>query len=296
MILVWILAAMYDRYQVIPQVGGLLYGIKPVMIAIIGQALWKLAIKAIRDVPTAIATIAILPTLFYPINEVLLLVLAGLTVMLIKNLRPSRGTLAALLWPGSGWMAQLNLASQTAPQSTTQAVSGIQVFLFFLKVGSVLYGSGYVLLAFLQRDLVERYQWLTTEEVIDAVAIGQFTPGPVLTTATFVGYLLAGSWGAIAATVGIFLPAFVLVWAISPWVPHLRRSRWLSGFLDGVNAASLGLMATVTYTLMQTALVDWFAIGLAALAAMAVFRFQVNSAWVVGVGGLAGLVAQQWLG
>lgn len=166
------------------------------------------------------------------------------------------------------------------------------MFLFFLKIGLVLYGSGYVLLAFLQRDLVERNQWLTSEQLLDAVAIGQVTPGPVFTTATFVGYLLAGHAGAIAATIGIFLPAFVLMGVINPWVPSLRQSPWVSSFLDGVNAASLGLMATVTYTLGLTALVDLLTVILAILSAIAVFRFQVNSFWLVLAVGVVGLVAK----
>ena len=131
------------------------------------------------------------------------------------------------------------------------------VFLVFLKIGSVLYGSGYVLLAFLQRDLVERNQWLTSQQLLDAVAIGQITPGPVFTTATFIGYLLAGNAGAIAGTLGIFLPAFVLVWLVNPWATKLRQTAWTGGFLDGVNAASLGLMAGVTYILARTALLTW---------------------------------------
>jgi chromate transporter len=167
------------------------------------------------------------------------------------------------------------------------------VFLFFLKVGSVLYGSGYVLLAFLQRDLVERSQLLTSQQLLDAVAIGQLTPGPVFTTATFIGYLLAGNLGAIAATIGIFLPAFVLVGLVNPWVDKLRQSIWFSGFLDGVNAASLGLMATVTYTLARTAINDWFTVILTLLGAIALFRFQINSAWLVVFGGIVGLISER---
>jgi chromate transporter len=151
--------------------------------------------------------------------------------------------------------------------------------------------SGYVLLAFLQRELVERNQWLTPQQLLDAVAIGQFTPGPVFTTATFIGYLLAGNAGAIAGTIGIFLPAFVLVWVVNPWVPKLRQSPWASGFLDGVNAASLGLMAGVTYTLGRAALVDGLTVVVAILSVIAVFRFKVNSAWLVLAGGAIGLAA-----
>ena len=172
------------------------------------------------------------------------------------------------------------------------SVGWASVFLFFLKIGAVLYGSGYVLLAFLQRDLVERYQWISSQQLLDAVAIGQITPGPVLTTATFVGYVIAGNGGAIAGTVGIFLPAFLLVGIVNPWVPKLRRSRWASAFLDGVNAASLGLMAGVTYTLAQAGVVDLPTLIIATASAVAVFRYKVNAAWLVLVGALLGYVLQ----
>jgi len=290
MTIVWILAALYVRYQTVPQVEWLLYGIKPVIIAIILQALFKLGKKAVKDAPTTIAAIGVIVAYFLNVNEILLLLIAGLVVMLIKNLR--QGGTAALLLPLSGTLAQ---TGGTAAATTVAGPSGIQVFFFFLKIGSVLYGSGYVLLAFLQRDLVERLGWLTSQELLDAIAIGQFTPGPVFTTATFVSYLLAGNAGAIAGTVGIFLPAFLLVGIVNPWVPALRRSRWFGAFLDGVNAASLGLMAGVVFTLGRTALVDWVTILLAVLAAISVFRFKVNSAWIVLAGGIVGFIAQQLL-
>ncbi|MFM7325189.1 MAG: chromate efflux transporter [Nodosilinea sp.] len=285
--IVWLLAAIYVRYQTLPQLEGLLYGIKPVIIAIILQALVKLGQKALKDGPTAIAALGVVVAYFLQLNEILLLLVAGLAVMLVKNLRGGGG--AALLLPLTGSLAQTGGA---APAATWAGPIWIQLFFFFLKVGSVLYGSGYVLLAFLQRDLVDRLGWLTSQELLDAIAIGQFTPGPVFTTATFVGYLVAGNAGAIAATLGIFLPAFLLVGLVNPWVPVLRRSRWFGGFLDGVNAASLGLMAAVLFILGQTALVDGVTVGLAVLGAIAVFRLQINSAWIVLAGGLVGLVAQ----
>ncbi len=197
--------------------------------------------------------------------------------MLLKNWQARGHTSGAFLLPMSGILAQVG--------STTAAVTSvtwINVFVFFLKIGCVLYGSGYVLLAFLQRDLVERNQWLTSQQLLDAVAIGQFTPGPVFTTATFIGYLLAGNAGAIAGTIGIFLPAFMLVLLVNPWVPKLRQSSWASGFLDGVNA---------TYTLGRAALVDWLTIIMAILSAITVFRFKINSAWLVLAGGAIGLAS-----
>jgi chromate transporter len=283
MLLVWTLAAIYARYQTVPQVGWLLYGIKPVIMAIVLQAVWNLGKKAAKDTPTIIAGIVAIAAYFAGLNEILLLILLGIAVMLLNNWRTGR-TSGALLLPFSGVLAQVGTTT-----AAVTSVSWVSVFLFFLKIGCVLYGSGYVLLAFLQRDLVERNQWLTSQQLLDAVAIGQFTPGPVFTTATFIGYLLAGNAGAIAGTIGIFLPAFVLVWVVNPWVTKLRQSPWTSGFLDGVNAASLGLMAGVTYTLGRAAIVDWLTIILAVVSAIAVFRFKINSAWLVLAGGLIGL-------
>ncbi|MBW4550303.1 MAG: chromate transporter [Aphanocapsa sp. GSE-SYN-MK-11-07L] len=279
MLIVWALAAIYDRYQTVPQVEWLLYGIKPVIIVIVLQAVWNLGKKAAKDWPTIVAGLVAIAAYLAGLNEILVLVGLGIAVMLVKN-RLGRTTGAFLL---PSLFAQAGTA-------TAVSISWLSVFLFFLKIGSVLYGSGYVLLAFLQRDLVERNQWLTSQQLLDAVAIGQVTPGPVFTTATFIGYLLAGNAGALAGTAGIFLPAFVLVWVVNPWVPKLRQSTWASGFLDGVNAASLGLMAGVTYTLGRTALVDSLTVIVAILAAIAVFRFQLNSAWLVLAGGAIGLV------
>ncbi|MDZ8054451.1 MAG: chromate transporter [Aulosira sp. ZfuVER01] len=283
MLIVWTLAAIYARYQTVPQVGWLLYGIKPVIIAIVLQAVWNLGKKAAKDLPTIVAGVVAIAAYFAGLNEILVLILLGIAVMLVKNWQARGQTNGAFLLPFSGILAQVGTTTAIT------SVSWMSVFLFFLKIGCVLYGSGYVLLAFLQRDLVERNHWLTSQQLLDAVAIGQFTPGPVFTTATFIGYLLAGNAGAIAGTIGIFLPAFVLVWVVNPWVPKLRQSPWASGFLDGVNAASLGLMAGVTYTLGRAAVVDWLTIIVAILSAIAVFRFKINSAWLVLAGGAIGL-------
>lgn len=282
MLIVWALAAIYVHYQTVPQLEWLLYGIKPVIIAVVLQALWQLSKKAAKDGPTIAAGIVALIGFFAGVNEILLLLLLGVAVMLLKRPRKTQ-TLGAFLMPFS-LMAQVGTSAVGSV-----SLGWIHVFLFFLKIGCVLYGSGYVLLAFLQRDLVERNQWLTSQQLLDAVAIGQVTPGPVFTTATFVGYLLAGHAGAIAGTIGIFLPAFALVWLVNPWVAKLRQSAWASGFLDGVNAASLGLMAGVTYILARTAVVDRLTILVAILSVIAVFRFKVNSAWLVLAGGIIGL-------
>jgi chromate transporter len=163
------------------------------------------------------------------------------------------------------------------------------LFLTFLKIGVVVYGSGYVLLAFLHADFVQQLHWLTNKQLIDAVAIGQFTPGPVFTTATFIGYLVAGWQGALLSTVAIFLPAFVLAAAVYPLLPRLRASPWTRGFLEGINVAALGLMAAVTWQLAQAAIVDLVTAALAVIAAVLLIRLQINSAWLVLSGAAIGL-------
>ncbi|MBW4623457.1 MAG: chromate efflux transporter [Cyanosarcina radialis HA8281-LM2] len=287
MTIVWLLAAIYQQYQTVPQVEWLLYGIKPIIIAIVVQAIWKLGKQAAKDAPTILAGVAAIAGYLAGVNEILLLVCLGVAVMLVKVWKDKGQTHGAFLLPFAGFIAQAG-----GTTAAVGAVSWVSVFLFFLKIGCVLYGSGYVLLAFLQRDLVERHQWLTSNQLLDAIAIGQVTPGPVFTTATFVGYLLAGNAGAIAGTIGIFLPAFILVWAIAPWVSKLSQSVWFRGLLDGINAASLGLMAGVTYTLGRTALVDWLTILVAIVSTIIVLRFKINSAWLVLAGGLIGLATK----
>lgn len=286
MLIVWALAAIYVQYQTISQVDWLLYGVKPVIIAIILQALWKLGKSAVKNVQTLGAGLVVVVLFYLGVNEILLLLLTGLIVMLISHWRVTRNDhKTLLLLPISSLIS--NLPSVVAGSPTWLAV-----FLFFLKIGAVLYGSGYVLLAFLQQELVDRLHWLTSQQLLDAVAIGQVTPGPVFTTATFVGYLLAGHAGAIAATIGIFLPAFVLVALVRPWVTKLRRSPQVSSFLDGVNVASLGLMAVVTWQLGRTAIIDWLSAAVAISSCIVVFRYKINSAWLVMAGGLIGVLAK----
>lgn len=287
MLLVWALAIAYVRYQTVPEVGWLLYGVKPVITAIVAQALWGLGRSAVKGVPTAAAAGGVIILSALGVNQILLLLLAALGVLLAAGRpRPGPGSRAVpsfLVYPGL-------LTLGAVPASEVTPTLG-RVFWFFLKIGSVLYGSGYVLLAFLQRELVERWHWLTPQQLLDAVAIGQFTPGPVFTTATFAGYLAAGHGGAVLATAGIFVPSFILVAAVNPWIHRLRRSARAGAFLDGVNAASLGLMAVVTWELGRTALADWLAVALALAALTLLLRFRVNSAWLVAGGAFIGYLA-----
>ena len=284
MLLVWGLAIAYVEYQTLPVVGWLLYGVKPVIIAIIVQSLSKLGRSGLKNIPTTFAGCLVLTLYFFNINEVALMLGAGLIVTLVHNLIILQKTkfLSIILFPFSF----LPLTSPAKPWTT--------VFLSFLKIGSVLYGSGYVLLAFVQQEFVDRHHWLTSQQLLDAVAIGQFTPGPVLTTATFIGYLLAGNLGAIAATIGIFLPAFIFVPAINPFVSKLRKSSWTAGFLDGVNAASIGLMAAVALELGRGTLIDIWTVTMAIASFVILLKFpKFNSAWLLIAGAAIGWLLKQ---
>lgn len=271
----------YTRFGTTPTANWLLYGIKPVVMGIILQALYLLGTKAVRDVMLALVGAAAFVLYFVGVNELVLLFGGGLVVMLIKNWRRLRiEALPAL------WLAPTGLPS--LPQIAAEPVSVVRMFLIFLKVGAVMYGSGYVLLAFLHGDLVTRLGWLTERQLLDAVAIGQVTPGPLFTTATFIGYQLAGLPGAVLATLGIFLPSFVFVALSSPLLPRLRNSAWAGALLDGVNVAALGLMAAVTVQLAADAIVDLPTALLGLAAVVLLLRFKFNPTWLVLGGALAG--------
>lgn len=280
------LAWAYVNYGSTPTAEWLLYGIKPVIIAIIFQALWNLGRKAVKGTFLGIVGGVVLALYLAGFDELLLLFGAGLLVTVIQfgRKRFSDGYEGAnLLFPWLG-TASIGTLAQAAP------VSLGSLFLIFLKIGAVLYGSGYVLLAFLRNDLVVNLGWLTDQQLLDAVAIGQFTPGPVFTTATFIGYVVGGWPGAVLATLGIFLPSFLFVAAVSPLIPRLRESALLAALLDGVNVAALGLMAAVTLRLGQAAIVDVLTAVLAVLSAVLLFRFKLNSAWLVLGGAIVALI------
>lgn len=287
-LIVWALAWAYVQYGASPQADALLYGIKPVIIAIVLQALIRLGQTALRGPLLSVAGVAVFALYLLGVNELVLLFGMGALVAILTMAGRGFTGQAALL-------PLLSLSALTVAVQQATAVSLTQLFLVFLKVGALLYGSGYVLLAFLRNDLVVQLGWLTDQQLLDAVAIGQFTPGPVFTTATFVGYLVAGTPGAIVATVGIFLPAFLLVAVLNRIVPAMRRSPWTAALLDGVSVAALGLMAGVTWQLGRAAIVDWLTALLAVTAMLVLFRFKLNSAWLVMAGGAVGL-AVWWLG
>ena len=279
MLIVLALAWLYVQFGATPQAGWLLYGIKPVVIAIIAQAIWTLGSKALKNLALIFVGIIVLALYFFGGNEILLLLGAGLIYMLFSNIQRLRRTKVAALLP----LSVMTLSQAIVPFSLPV------LFLTFLKIGSVLYGSGYVLLAFLRADFVLRLGWLTDQQLLDAVAIGQVTPGPVFTAATFIGYLLGGISGALLATLGIFLPSFVFVAISNPLIPKIRNSAWASSLLYGVNASALGLMAAVTLQLARSSLTDFYTILIAILSLILLLRYKINSTWLIAGGAIAGL-------
>jgi chromate transporter len=287
-LIVLTLAWAYVEYGSTPQGNALMYGIKPVIIAIVLQALYGLGRTALKKPLLAVVGAAALALYLFGFNELLLLFGGALLVVLFQAARRAPQGMAAVapLFGLKAWLPQT---------AETTAVPLGQLFLVFLKAGALLYGSGYVLLAFLRNDLILRFGWMSDQQLLDAVAIGQFTPGPVFTTATFVGYILAGIPGAIVATVGIFLPSFLFVALLARIMPHLRKSVWTAAFLDGVNASALGLMAGVTWQLGVAAIFDIPTALLAIVSAVLLFRYKLNSAWLVLGGAILGL-ALSYLG
>jgi chromate transporter len=295
----------YGRFGSLPAVAGLLYGVKPVIIAVVVQAIWGLVKPAMKTRFLMGLGVAALVLSMLGMDEVLLLFGAGVLAGIMRWARPPAGMPRP---PAYGVLGLVLVAAAMVllPTALTHvwslSASGVDtghgipfgltpLFLFFLKVGSVLYGSGYVLLAFLRDGLVTQWHWLTEAQLLDATAVGQVTPGPVFTTATFIGYVLGGPWAALVATLGIFLPSFVFVAVSGPLVPRLRRSVLAGAFLDGVNVAALALMMAVTWQLGRAALVDALTGGLAVVSAVLLVRYKVNSVWLILVAAVLGILA-----
>ena len=299
------LAWVYLTLGKLPLVTSLLYGIKPAVLGVILNAVWKLGKSAIKTRQLLIISLAVATLSLLGINEVLAILMGGLIGMIWlcsnnKGNPPQEQTatiIATGLTTGAVEILQdkpVTIAAATSAIASSANVPLWQLGWFFFKVGSVLFGGGYVLVAFLEGGLVEEHGWLTQQQLLDAIAIGQFTPGPVLSTATFIGYLISGIPGAIVATVAIFLPSFFFVAALNPFIPRLRRSQWTSAFLDAVNASAVALMAVVMLQLAVSTLImpkiDWVASAIALVAGVLAIRFRVNAAWLVLGSALVGLV------
>lgn len=276
-LIVLALAWVYVQYGALPELTGILYGVKPVIIGVIAQALVGLAKNAIKDRWMFILGLGVLGLSLLGVSELILLLAAGLIALILRRVQHTRL---------NGWPLWLGLPAAVAAVPFNLGT----LFLVFLKTGAILYGTGYVLIAFLRADLVLRLGWLTDQQLLDAIAIGQVTPGPLFTAATFIGYILGGVPGALIATAGIFLPAFIFVALSNPFIPRLRQSPTASALLDGVNAASLGLMAAVTLQIAQAALIDPITLVLALAAAGLLVRFKINSMWLVLGGAAVGLL------
>ncbi len=283
MLIVIGLAWAYQNFGTTPQVGWLFAGIKPVVIAIILQALILLGRKAVKDWLTGVIGIAVLTLYLLGVNELVLLFSGGILVMIVRNYQK-------IIHSKVPFQALAPLFSINLPGFAAFPFSLGALFLVFLKIGAILYGSGYVLIAFLRTDFVVRLGWLTEQQLLDAVAVGQITPGPLFTTATFIGYQLGGLSGAVLSTLAIFLPGFVFVALSNPYIPKMRASPWLGAILDGVNISALGLMAGVTGQISQTVLVNPVSIGVAVIAAIVIFRWKVNTTWLILAGAVIGIV------
>ena len=292
MVATMLVAWAYVAYGSIPEVGWVLYGVKPVVIGMVIEALWNLGRKGIKGPTTATVGIGVVALYLLGFNEIALLFGGAALVLLVYSGRHlmKHGLFAAVPIPVLSQIPLATLNSAVVPFSQTA------LFLSFLKIGSVLFGSGYVLLAFLRSEFVANLGWITDQQVLDAVVAGQITPGPVFSSATFIGYLVGGWPSALLATLGIFLPSFLFVGLLSRILPFVRKSPWAATFLDGVNAASLGLMAGVTVQLGQTALIDTFTVVLSLITLFVIFRFGVNFVWLIAGGGLLGAIYKFVLG
>jgi chromate transporter len=284
MAIVWVLAIGYDRFQTLPQAIAVFAGIKPVVVVLTIQAVWKLSRSALKNIPTGMAG-AVSIGLFgiLSINALSVLMLTGFGVMGMQNWRSWNRKLPAI------WLPNIDSPILAIFPIITSHPSWVDVFTIFFKIGATIYGGGYVLLAFLQPELVDQTHWLTSTQLLDAIAIGQLTPGPLFTTATFLGYLLAGHSGAIAATVGIFLPSFGFVALVIYLAPKLKHSIWFRSWLDGVNAGAWGAIAVVAAQLGFNTLVDWRSISIALVSALLLWRWRIDPIWLILGAGITGL-------
>jgi chromate transporter len=281
-VIVLVLSWAYVRFGALPQTGWVLYGVEPVIVAVVADALWQLGGRALRSWPLAVLGAGVLLLYVEGVDVLVLLFGGAVLVTTARNARRLRSQ-AALLLP---------FLPLGATATGSHHVSLDSLFLEFLKLGAVVFGSGYVLLAFLRGDLVQQLHWLTDGQVVDAISVGQVTPGPVFTSATFIGYLVGGIAGALVATVAIFLPAFALSGVVYRLLPRIRRSPWAQAFLEGATVSGLGLMAGVAIQLGRGVIVDAYTAAVAIFAFFVLRRFQPNSVWLVLGGAAVGVTAK----
>ncbi|MDG1475843.1 MAG: chromate efflux transporter [Vicingaceae bacterium] len=278
-IITGLLGFLYVEYGQLPEIAPFVFGIKPAVLAIIASAVIKLGKKALKSWELGILGAAVLGLSIFGVNEVLALLGAGIVGAIIFYFKSKITNKTKSIIPF--FLLQV-------PTNVIVKLTSLKVFLTFLKVGAILYGSGYVLFAYLDAELVET-GLMTRQALLDAIAVGQFTPGPVLSTATFIGYQLTGFWGAIAASAGIFLPSFLFVLLLNPLIPKMRKSKFLSYFLDSVNVAAVAIMAGVLYIMSIETITDWRAIIIALISTIITFGFKkVSVMWVITGGAILG--------
>jgi chromate transporter len=291
MLIVMAAAWAYVRFGSLPKFVGIMYGIKPVIVAIIFQALWRLGPTAVKSGFLALLGSIAVAAAVLGVAPVMILFIAGMAAAAMARISRGRLSAAPAALTATRWPSIVPMLKSASAAAAIAPFSLPGVFLFFLKVGAVIYGSGYVLIAFLQADLVDHLHWITQSQLLDAVAVGQVTPGPVFTTATFIGYLLDGTAGALVATVAIFVPGFILVAASRPLIPRIRRSTIAGAFLDGVNVGALALLVVVILQLGRAALVDATTVAVAAASVPLLIYSRVNSAWLIFAAGMVGWIA-----
>ncbi|NQV72599.1 chromate efflux transporter [bacterium] len=296
-----LLGWLYVEYGTIPAVEPFLFGIKPAVLAVILGAVWKLGQKAVTHWSLALIGFLVVASVLAGMPEIWALLVGGIMGALwLRSFRKVSSNTARRIVPilftkSFGQTSGAAIATGSVVAGTVASVSLWKLFFFFLKIGSILYGSGYVLVSFLEGGLVQDLGWLTQAQLLDAIAIGQFTPGPVLSTATFIGYTLEGIPGALVATLGIFLPSFLFVLILNPIIPKLRDSLWMSVFLDAVNVASVGLILATMVSLSISTLVSWPAVCIAVLACVAVFRYKLSPVWLVLGAAVLGWLLFPWV-
>ena len=273
-----ILAYLYISYGKLPGVEPFIFGIKPAVLAIIASAVIKLGKKAVKSTELAVLGILVLVASVLGVNEIMALLTAGILGMFYFSIKDKTPKNINSLSP---------LFLFSALGTSVLKISSLNVFWVFLKVGAILYGSGYVLFAYLDAELVTR-GWLTRTELIDAIAVGQFTPGPILSTSTFIGYQLSGFYGALAATAGIFLPSFLFVLILNPFIPKMQSSKILRHFLNAVNVAAVAIMLAVLILMCKDILIDWRAIIIAVIASILTFKIKISPIWIILIGAILG--------
>ena len=283
-----VIAWFYQQYGSIPDIKPIWYGIRPAVLAIIINAVYKFGKKALKNGQLGIIGASVMIASLAGMSEVLILLAGGLLGMFWLSSSQKRDNAKASFFPSFLLSAKLGYpkAAIAATALSTAQIAGnvslVKLFLVFLKIGSVLFGSGYVLIAYLQDELIDRLGWLTQQQLVDAIAVGQFTPGPVSSAVTFVGYQIIGIKGAVLATVGMFLPSFFFVAMLNPLIPKMRTSKWVSCFLDSVNVGAVAIMAVAVIQLARVSLINWqtWLIALMSVAVTFVFK-KVNTLWIV---------------